>query len=378
MFEEGIVLKAKYGEENVFDFTLGNPFVNPPPQFSSALARVAVDERDGIHAYMQNPGFPAVREKVARELAEEFGLPFESRHILMTVGAAGASNVILKSILNPGDEVILFKPFFPEYAFYIDNHRGVVVKSQTNPDCLPDPEDLESRITARTRVVMINTPCNPTGRIVPSGVLDEIANVLRRKSLAHGRPIVLLSDEPYRKLIYDNAAYPAPVRHYEHTIIAMSHSKDISLAGERIGYMAISPNCDDAANIHAAATFSNRVLGYVNAPALMQRVLLEMDKYDSNVPEYQRKRDRLYNALTSIGYVIPEVEGTFFMFPESPVADDQAFVRILADEKILVTPGSGFDGPGHFRISFAVGDRVIEGALPGFERAFQKAKMISP
>jgi aspartate aminotransferase len=373
MFEEGLELKKIHGAENVFDFTLGNPWVDPPQQFQDALEKVAAVTSRGIHTYMQNAGYPEVRAKIAGIVAAETGMPYTAADIVMTVGAAGASNVFLKSVLNPGDEVIVIAPFFPEYSFYISNHGGVRVVSRATECCLPDLDDLSSRLTDKTRVLMLNSPCNPTGRIIPAERLEKIAEMLREHSAKVGRPIYILSDEPYRNLLFDGMEYPAPATFYDNTVVVTSYSKSISLAGERIGYMAISPRCAGAAEIFAAATFCTRTLGFVNAPAIMQHVLLALGSYDSNVPIYQKKRDVLYEGLTKIGYCVPKPEGTFFMFPKSPIANDPEFVMMLKEELILVTPGTGFDAPGNFRISFAVDDRVITDAMPGFERAFKRA-----
>jgi aspartate aminotransferase len=374
MFDEGLRLKAIHGAANVFDFTLGNPYVDPPPEFLTALKRAAAEERHGIHAYMQNCGFPEVRAKVAAELSAELGFGFTAGSVVMTVGAAGALNVLLKSLLDPGDEVVLVAPFFPEYAFYIRNHSGVAVVSTADDTFLPDLEDLDRKIGPHTRAMILNSPCNPSGRVVTPEVLSGLGDLLRRKSAENGRTIYLLSDEPYRRLLFDGRTYPSPFGHYAHTILATSHSKDLSLAGERIGYLAIGPECEDAADIFAAATFCNRTLGYVNAPALMQRVLLYMDSYQPNVAIYQRKRDRLFEVLTGMGYEIIKPEGTFFMFPKSPIPDDPKWVEVLARERVLVTPGTGFAFPGYFRISFAVDDTVIEGSFPGFERALKSVR----
>jgi aspartate aminotransferase len=373
MFEEGIELKKIHGNDKVFDFTLGSPCVDPPPQFQKALMEVAADMTPGMHTYMQNPGYPATRTAVAARLAAETGLPFTMDNLIMTVGAAGASNVFLRSVLNPGDEVIVIAPFFPEYTFYIANQRGTQVISRATEDCLPDLDDLASRLTDRTRVLMLNSPCNPTGRMIPAEILKEIGLLLKAHSEKIGRPVFMLSDEPYRNLLFDGLKYASPSDYYDDTIIVTSFSKSISLAGERIGYMAISPRCKGAAKVFEACAFNTRTLGFVNAPALMQRVMARIETWESNVPVYQAKRDLMYNGLSEIGYTIPKPEGTFFMFPRSPIADDPKFVMMLKDELVLVTPGSGFSAPGFFRISFACPDEVIKGSMPGFKRAFDRA-----
>ena len=373
MFEEGLELKKIHGNDKVFDFTLGSPCVEPPPQFQAALVDVVNDPTPGMHTYMQNPGYPATRVAIARRLTAESGIEYTAENIIMTVGAAGASNVFLRSVLNPGDEVIVIAPFFPEYSFYIHNQRGTQVISKATPDCLPDLDDLRGRLTDRTRVLMLNSPCNPTGRMIPAAILKEIGNLLRQHSERIGRPVFILSDEPYRNLLFDGLQYAAPADYYDDTIIATSFSKSISLAGERIGYMAISPRCKGAAKVFEACAFNTRTLGFVNAPATMQRVMARIQDWESNVPVYQAKRDLMYNGLTEIGYKIPKPEGTFFMFPESPIADDPKFVMMLKDELVLVTPGTGFAAPGFFRISFACPDQVIQNSLPGFRRAFERA-----
>ncbi|MBM4395549.1 MAG: pyridoxal phosphate-dependent aminotransferase [Deltaproteobacteria bacterium] len=374
MFEEGLRLKQEHGPENVFDFTLGNPCIPPPDDFHRALEKVVREERPGVHAYMQNSGFPATRSRVARDLAVETALPFSADHVVMTVGAAGALNVALKSVLDPGDEVVLIAPYFAEYAFYVSNHGGTKVVSRARPDFLPDLDDLDARIGPRTKALILNSPCNPSGRLIPAGVLARLGDLLRRKSRRHGRTIYLLSDEPYRRLLFDGLEFASPFAHYEDTLMAMSHSKDLSLAGERIGYLAISPRCAAAADLFSAATFTNRTLGYVNAPALMQRMIAVIDRIRPDVAVYERKRDILFRGLTAIGYDVVKPDGTFFMFPKCPVPDDLEFVRTLASRLVLVTPGSGFEYPGCFRIAFCVPDDVIERSLPRFEEAFKAAR----
>lgn len=373
MFEEGLELKKIHGAEKVFDFTLGSPCVEPPRQFFDALREVVADETPGMHTYMQNPGYIETRRAIAARLSREGELTYPAENILMTVGAAGASNVFLRSVLNPGDEVMLVAPYFPEYSFYISNHNGVQVTSPATPDCLPDVRDMASRLTPRTRVVMLNSPCNPTGRMIPGTILKEIGEMLTEHSKRIGRPVFIVSDEPYRNLLFDGLKYEAPADYYDDTIIVTSYSKSISLAGERIGYLAISPRCAGAREIFAAAAFCTRTLGFVNAPAMMQRVMARIQDWESNVPVYQAKRDLLFNGLTDIGYDVPKPEGTFFMFPKSPIPDDPAFIMMLKEELVLATPGSGFNAPGNFRLSFAVPDKTIVNALPGFERAFRKA-----
>ncbi len=369
MFEEGLRLAREHGAENVLDFTLGNPYLNPPPEFLAALAEVVAEEKPKIHGYMQNAGFPETRARVASNLAVELGLPFTSDHVVMTCGAAGALNVIIKSILEPGDEVIVIAPYFVEYGFYIHNHGGVKVVSPADADFLPDLADLEQRIGPKTRAVLTNSPCNPSGRLITADVFARMGDLLRRKSEQYGRTIYLLSDEPYRRLLFDGLRFESPFEHYEATLLATSHSKDLALAGERIGYLAVSPHCIDAQELVSAMTFVNRTLGFINAPAIMQRVLARIEHYEVDVATYQRKRDRLYDALIGMGYEVRRPDGTFFMFPKSPLPDDIAFIQLLKSKLLLVSPGAGFECPGYFRISFCVDDPVIERALPRFAEA---------
>lgn len=374
MFEEGLKLKALHGPENVFDFSLGNPNTEPPPEFFAALRRVVEDERPGIHGYMQNSGFPEAREAVAQSLRSEVGLPFTKDHVVMTVGAAGALNVAFKSILDLGDEVIVIAPFFVEYNFYIHNHGGVKVVSRVGPDFLPDLVDLEAKIGPRTKALLINSPCNPSGRLIPASLLSQIGELLREKSRKYGKVIYLVSDEPYRRILFDGLEFQSPFPHYEETLMAMSHSKDLSLAGERIGFLAISPRCSHAADLFAAATFVNRTLGFINAPALMQRVLTIIGPFKTDASVYQRRRDVFLSALRQMGYDVVKPDGTFYIFPRSPIEDDIAFVRLLQSKLVLVSPGTGFDYPGYFRISTCVDDEVIERALPRFEEAIREVR----
>jgi aspartate aminotransferase len=372
MFEVGRELKRIHGEGNVFDFTLGNPFVEPPPEFLAALRAVVDEEPGGIHRYMPNSGFPAARRRVAADLAAETGLPFTENHVVMTVGAAGALNVFLKSVLEPGDEVVVIAPYFVEYAFYIHNHGGTKVVSRVGPDFLPDLADLERRIGPRTRAVLVNSPCNPSGRLIDAGTLAAIGELLRHKAAAAGHPIYLVSDEPYRRLLYDGLEFASPLPFHDDSVIAMSHSKDYAIAGERIGFLAISPRCRDAADLFDAATFLNRTLGFINAPALMQRVIEKVGvRCRPDLAPYQRKRDRLLAALTAMGYEVPRPDGTFYLFPKSPVPDDLEFLRVLQEKRVLVSPGVGFEYPGHFRICYCVDDGVIERSLPLFEEAIR-------
>ncbi len=372
MFEQGIQLKARYGAENVYDFSIGNPDLISPPEFDRALREEADHSAPRLHGYMPNAGYPETRAAIAEMLSAESAIKFGSEQIIMTCGAAGAINVILKSLLNPGDEVIALAPLFVEYGFYIQNHRGVMVESQTDAELLPDVEDIQRRISPKTRVLLINSPNNPSGRVYPDSLLRAIGEQLRQASERIGHPIYLLADEPYKKIIYDNHEYHSPFTFYPNTIVATSFSKDLSLAGERIGFLAVHPEAEDAGDILNAATFCNRILGYINAPALMQRVIPHCLDANVDVNIYRRRRDLLCSALAKIGYDFIEPEGTFYLFPRSPIEDDVKFVQALQEERILTTPGTGFHRKGHFRISFAVDDETVAAAIPGFEKVFNR------
>ncbi len=372
MFEVGIDLKRKYGFDQVFDFSLGNPDLPSPPEFDQALIREASITGDSIHGYMPNAGFPETRCAVAEMLARNSGLPFDEDHVIMTCGAAGAINVFLKSILDAGDEVIVIAPYFAEYNFYIENHRGVKIVSKSNHELLPDLEDLEQKISNRTKIVILNSPNNPSGRVYSEVMLKNIGLLLQQSSRTNGRPIYLLVDEPYKKIIFDNRAYISPLRFYRNTVLATSFSKDLSLAGERIGFLAISPLIEDARDIINAATFCNRILGYINAPALMQRVIKDVLDAHVAVEIYQQRRDIMYAGLTEIGYKVIKPEGTFYIFPRTPIPDDISFVQALQEKLILTTPGSGFQYPGYFRIALCVPEDVIYRSFDGFTQTFKQ------
>lgn len=374
MFETGIVLKKQYGDDKVFDFSLGNPDVATPPEFDRVLVAEASKTGPFLHGYMQNQGYAETRAAIAEHLQNEIGLPFTPDHILMTCGAAGAINVILKTILEPPDEVIVIAPFFTEYDFYIENHRGKMVIAATTPDLLPDLVDLATKITSKTKVVIINTPNNPTGRVYDRTLLSELGRLLTQKSNAIGHPIYLISDEPYKRIVYDGRVCASPFQFYRHTVLTTSFSKDLSLAGERIGYLALSPLIEDWELIMRAAIFSNRVLGFINAPALMQRVIRQVLDLQVDVQQYQRRRDMIYAGLVECGYEVIKPEGAFYIFPKSPIADDVAFIEKLQQQLILATPGIAFYKPGYFRISYAVPEWVIEGALPGLRAVLEQCK----
>ncbi len=376
MFEEGAVLKQRYGAENVFDLSLGNPIMEPPVEFVRELQKLVEHPLPGMHRYMSNAGYPETREAVAKQLAAEFGIDFKMPHIVMTCGAAGALNVALKTILNPGDEVILLAPYFGEYQNYVDNHNGVTRIVPTDARFQPDLNVLEAALNARTRALIINSPNNPTGVVYTDRILHQMGELLQKKEEQYHTQIFLISDEPYRKIIFDGMKYPSPLHHHQHTIIVTSHSKDLALPGERIGYIAIHPDCPEAAELLDGFIFCNRILGYVNAPALMQHIVRRLQGVTVSVADYQKKRDFLYQQLTGLGYAVVKPQGAFYMFPKTPTADDVAFVRELQQWQVLTVPGRGFGTPGHFRICYCVDDRTLEGSISGFRKAAQKFKMV--
>ena len=372
MFEEGAQLKAQYGAENVYDFSLGNPNLPPPEKFSELL-RDTVDSCGlGDHCYMPNTGYPMVCGSVADYLAEEQQAPVTDKEVMMTCGASGALNVALKTILDPGDEVLTPAPCFVEYKFYADNHGGTLKTVATRPDFQLDLDAMSEAINKKTKAVLINSPNNPTGQVYPEEDLVALGELLEKKGREYGRIIYLISDEPYRKIVYDGVKVPSIFTSYKNSIIGTSYSKDISIPGERIGFIAVNPAAEYKADLIAGITVSNRILGFVNAPALMQRVVACMQGMSVEISEYARKREILCEGLAGFGYEFIKPPGTFYLFPRSPIADDVEFVNVLKEERVLVVPGSGFDGPGYFRIAFCVDDEVIKNSMPSFERAIKK------
>lgn len=372
MFEEGGRLKAAHGAENVFDFSLGNPNVPPPDILEKTLRDILDSGEARDHGYMPNTGYPFVRQAVAEYVGKEQGADMTGDDVIMTCGAAGALNATFKALLDPGDEVITPAPYFVEYNAYADNHGGVLKTVPTRDDFTLDLEAMASAISEKTKIVLINSPNNPTGQIYDEESLTALGRLIVDRGSAMGRTIYLISDEPYRKIVYDGARVPSIFESCPNSIIATSYSKDLSIPGERLGYIAVNPAIDDRENILAAVALTNRILGFVNAPALMQRVVARLQGTSVDVSEYDRKRKLLCKGLAECGYDFVTPPGAFYLFPKSPIPDDVAFVKTLQDELILVVPGSGFGGPGHFRISYCVDDNTITGAMPGFKRAIEK------
>lgn len=378
MFEEGMKMKAQYGADKVFDFSLGNPDLPPPPAFKETLTRLVAEDRPGSHGYMTSAGWPAAREKVAaflnRQQGAEVKTPFTADQVVLTVGAAGGINVILKTILDPGDEVISPRPYFPEYNFYADNHGGKLVASDPGPGFALNLEALADKITPATRAVLINSPHNPTGVIYSAEELAALGRMLTEASQKAGRPIILISDEPYRKLVYDGGVVPSVFPAYPYTITATSFSKDLSLPGERIGYVTINPEMPDGASLMGGLATAQRILGFVSATSLMQLVVADIMDSSVDVALYERRRDMFVKGLQEIGYELTVPKGAFYLFPKSPLADDPAFVALLKEEKVLTVPGRTFAMPGYFRICYCVTEDCITNSLPGFARGLEKAK----
>ena len=369
VFEEGLALKAQIGAENVFDLSLGNPVIEPPAEFKDELRRLASEPMAGMHRYMPNPGYMETREAVAGSLADDTGLPFGGGDIVMTCGAAAAANVVLKTILNPGDEVIILAPYFFEYLYYIDNHDGVALTVNTTEQFRLDLAAIEQAITPRTRALILNSPNNPSGVVYSPGEISGLADLLNRKQSEYGTEIFLISDEPYKRIIFDGMEFPQIIPEYTNTVIVTSHAKDLALPGERIGFIAVNPNYPEKEELAGGFSFCNRTLGFVNAPALMQHVVRNLQGVSVDPDYYQRKRDFMYTALMEMGYDTVKPEGAFYLYPKSPIEDDVAFTRELLQSNVLVVPGRGFGTPGHFRISYCVEDWVLEGAVKGLAQA---------
>jgi len=372
MFEEGAKLKSQYGAAQVCDFSLGNPDLPPPAEYHQALRQVIAEESPGCHGYMANSGYPEVREAVAGRISLEQGVRIGENEVLMTVGAAGALNVVMKAILDPGDEVIILAPYFVEYGFYVDNHGGTAKIVATAEDFSLDLPAIAAAISQKTKAIIINSPNNPTGRIYATTELEGLGRLLA----GAGQTIYLISDEPYRKIVYDGLSVPSVFAACPNSIIVSSYSKDLSLPGERIGYLAVHPECADKAALIGALTLANRILGFVNAPALMQRVVARLQGVTVETAIYARRRALFCRVLSEAGYEFIPPQGGFYLFPKSPIADDARFAALLAEERILAVPGRGFGAPGYFRLAFCVEDEVIARAAAGFKKAREHATVL--
>ncbi|UCG19874.1 MAG: pyridoxal phosphate-dependent aminotransferase [Deltaproteobacteria bacterium] len=373
MFEEGARLKALHGPDKVCDFSLGNPDLEPPEKFHQVLGSIISESTPGAHAYMPNAGYEETRAAVASYVSREQGVRVSSEHVVMTCGAAGALNCILKALLDPGEEVIVSAPYFVEYGFYADNHGGQIRVVPTREDFTLNLAAIERAINSKTKVVLINSPNNPSGQVYDRTSLEQLGDLLATSSEKLGRTLYLVSDEPYRKIVYDGFEVPSIFEAYSNSIVATSYSKDVSLPGERLGYLVVHPEADEVEGLLGGLILANRILGFVNAPALMQRVVTHLQGVCVNVEVYQARRDLFYQGLVNAGYEVIKPRGAFYLFPKSPIADEVSFVRSLQEENILVVPGSGFGSPGYFRIAFCVEEKTIETAMPGFARARKRA-----
>ncbi len=370
MFEEGKRLADIYGAENVYDFSLGNPSVEPPIEIKEALIDILNEEKPGnIHGYMNNSGYEDVREKIALSINDRFGTSFNTGNIIMTVGAAGGLNVILKALLNPGDEVITFSPYFGEYRNYVSNYDGILVEiSPDTKDFQLDIEEFEEKITNKTKAVIVNSPNNPTGVVYSEETICKLSEVLNKKQLEYNTSIYLISDEPYRELVYDNVKVPYLTKYYKNTIVGYSFSKSLSLPGERIGYLVIPSEADDYENLFPAANVANRILGFVNAPSLIQRAVARCLDAKVDVEVYNRNRELLYKSLLSYGYECVKPQGAFYLFVKALTEDDREFSEAAKKHNILIVPGTSFGCPGYVRIAYCVDYSVIERSLPGFKK----------
>lgn len=369
MFEEGKRLAAIHGAENVYDFSLGNPNVPAPASLNKAIKEILDEEESTfVHGYMSNAGYEDVRETVAQSLNRRFGTSFTQNNIIMTVGAAGGLNSALKAIVNPGDEIVTFAPYFLEYRAYVGNFDGVLV--EVSPDTAtfqPNIEEFEKKITPKTKAVIINNPNNPTGVVYSEETVKKLVAVMEAKQKEYGTEIYLISDEPYRELAYDGVDVPYLTKYYANTIVGYSFSKSLSLPGERIGYLVIPSEMPDYKNVFAAASIATRVLGFVNAPSLMQRAVARVIDEQTDIAYYNRNRELLYNSLTEYGFQCVKPEGAFYLFVKSPVADEKEFVNKAKEYNILMVPGSSFACPGYVRIAYCVAYETIERSLKSFK-----------
>lgn len=368
MFEEGEKLRRQFGADNVYDFSLGNPDVEPPAIVKEALKKAVLSDAPKMHGYMGNAGYTDVRSAIASKLAKTSGLPVEAKHVVMECGAGGALNVVLKTLLNPGEEVIVLAPYFAEYLFYIDNHGGkAVIVDTDHTTFLPDPLKLYNAITPATKAIIINTPNNPTGVVYSRSFLEKLAEQITAREKQFSTEICVISDEPYDKIVYDSVEAPSVFTIFKNAISVNSFSKSLSLPGERIGYIAVNPLMGDTSLLVDGLIFATRTLGFVNAPALFQRILPESLEAVVDASAYKKRRDMLYDIITKAGFKCLKPKGAFYLFPQSPIADDVAFCRAAVKHNLVIVPGKGFGCAGYFRLAYCVDEKTIVNSQKAFE-----------
>lgn len=380
MFEEGKRMAEQFGAENVYDFSLGNPNVPAPKEVRKAIETILCEEDPlKVHGYMSNAGYEEVRQAVAASLNQRFGTKFAEKNILMTVGAAGGLNVIFKTLLNPGDEVLTFAPYFGEYNSYVANYGGILRAVPANTvDFQPNLAEFAQMLTAKTKAVIVNSPNNPTGVVYSEKTILRLAEILREKQTEFGTSIYLVSDEPYRELVYGEVEVPYLTKYYENTIVGYSFSKSLSLPGERIGYLVIPDEADESEGIINAANVANRILGYVNAPSLFQRVIARCLDAKTDIAYYDRNRETLYEGLKKAGFSCIKPEGAFYLFVKSPIADEKVFCEAAKKYHLLLVPGSSFACPGYVRLAYCVAYETIVNALPKFALLAQEFGIAQP
>ena len=389
MFEEGNELKKKYGADKVFDFSLGNPDLEPPEAFRQVFSRLAEEDASGKtkgkHGYMPNAGYPDVRETISKKASFEHNCTVPPAHIIMTSGAAGGLNVVLKSILNPGDEIIVPKPYFMEYRSYVNNHGGKLIEAATLPDFSLDPKEIKKALSKKTAAVLINSPNNPTGKVYKYGDIEALAELLFKHGKKTGRTPYLVADEPYREIVYNGISVPPILSAYNESIVVTSYSKNLSLPGERIGYIAVGPDISEKEDVLAALIYANRVLGFVNAPALMQRIVAALNDQKAAIEIYKRRRDSFMEVLDNAGISYAEPEGAFYFFAKVPAknphdtspADDRAFSEHLKKNLVLGVPGSSFAAPGWIRFAYCVDEKFIHASADAFKEAMKEWRLMS-
>lgn len=376
MFEDGKIMAEKYGKENIYDFSLGNPSIVPPSCVKESIIDIVNNEPEmALHGYMNNAGYEDVRQAVADYTNKMYGTNISIKNIIMTVGAAGGINVTLKAIVNPGDEIMVIAPYFGEYDNYISNFDGVKVMVNADLERFSiNFEDFEKKISPKTKCVIINSPNNPTGAVYTENDIKKLAEILEKKQTEYGTSIYLFSDEPYREIVFNGVEIPYVTNYYKNTVVGYSYSKSLSLPGERIGYLVVPSELDDFDEVISAMSVANRILGFVNAPSLMQKVVKKVIGNTSDLSVYEENKNILYKALTEMGYDCIEPNGTFYMFPKCPIADDKEFCAKAKDFRLIIVPGSSFACPGYFRIAFCVDKTTVENSLDSFKKLIEYYK----